>query len=530
VITRHSKRWIDTCLSYGALSSHRLASPTTSVPCTPRRRAITGNGARIARRYTRAARVALTALGLQLLVLVPSTAALSITQHPLPNGCGSQHCAAAPATAMMVAGPDRVLASGVESGDVYSEVILGPTVTMTRGPSGEAASQIVLGPNGAPLVLTNGIPAVYEVTTGGVTTKYQYTPEARAQPLDLAVGLESIWIINGDDVDRLESDGHLQEITLPGALPNDIPRKIVVGPEESAWFTDYDGAIGQITAAGRVIEYSSESEPLDPLRAIPAPTDVAVGPEGDIWWTDSMHGRIARMGSDGTVQEYPIPGRGATFASTGQPEPEAIVSGPEGECMYFTDSGDESIGRVVISTGEVTEYPIPSLTPPGALPEMAVLGDELVFDEGHVAALGTVTPTASPGEAPLATPPAVSTLAPSLRTQLRAVKRLAAAAFSVSPASFRVPFTPPERGRLVLTWIAEARRPGGRTTVATRVATGQDAFALGEPRTVKITLTPAGSRMLRGLARRQPRIGLTVHAAFSGYWTGATDVSERQAW
>jgi streptogramin lyase len=485
--------------------------------------------AEVDRRYTLAARVALAALGLQLLVLVPSAVALSITQHPLPNGCGSQHCAPAPATAMMVAGPNRVLASGVESGDVYSEVILGTTVAMTRGPSGEPASQIVLGPNGAPLVLTNGMPAVDEVTPGGVATKYQYAPEAKAQPLDVAVGLESIWIISGEEVDRVESDGHLNEITLPGTLPNDTPRKIVVGPEESAWFTDYDGAIDQITAAGKLIEYSSEPEPLDPLRATPAPTDVAVGPEGDIWWTDSTHGRIARMGSNGAVQEYTIPQHGPTYESAGQPQPEAIVSGPEGECMYFTDPGDESIGRVAISTGEVTEYPIPSLAPPGALPEIAVLGDELVFDEGQVAALGTVTPTASPGETPLDTPPVVSTLAPSLRTQLRAVERLAAAAFSDLSGTFRVPFTPPERGRLVLTWIAEARRPGRRTTVATHVATGEEAFALGEPGTVKITLTPAGSRMLRGVAGRRSRIRLTVHAAFSGYWTGATDVSERQA-
>ena len=474
---------------------------------------------------------ALIAAGLMVLLVAPAAGALSIAQHLLPHQCGSAECNPTPAAAILGAGPDRVLASGIEGGAarVYSEVVFGPKVTITSGPPGSPASRIASGLDGNPWVIGSGSGAIQDVTSHGVVTTYSYPADGMAQPLGLAAGFGAAWVVNGDRVDRIAADGQLTRFALPGTLPLDRAIQIVAGPSESVWFTDYDGTIGQITAAGQILEHSSEAEPLDTLRANPEPTGIAVGPDGALWYTDRGHERIGRMTPDGAVREFPIPRHSPPYDLAGSnPMPEGIVAGPEGEYMYFTDPGDNSIGRVSLS-GEVTEYPIPSLAPVGPH-DITVMGAQLVFDELGVAALGVVDPGAAPAAAPLATPPSISAIAGSLRTQLKDATALAQAAFLRARRGFTAPFTPLEAGTVVITWIAEPpRAPRTRKRAATPipVATGEETFDLAEPKPMNVEVTAAGERLLKRLARRS-RVTLTVHATFSGYWAGPIDVSAHQ--
>lgn len=465
--------------------------------------------------------------------LAPPAAAVAVMQHPLPKyQCGSHRCAASAAFAIMAAGGGRVLASGVAAGaDVYAEVALGPNVTITPGPAGSPARRIVRGPDGNPWVLAQlGMQAaVLDVTAGGLVTEYAY-PSPEAQPVALATGFGAMWLANGDGVDRIGASGRLTRFVLPGMLPLDLAREIVAGPGESMWFTDHDGAIGQITAAGRVIEHSSEPQPLDPLRANPQPAGIAEGPDGAIWYTDANHARIGHMTVAGAVEEFQIPQHSPPYApGANVPFPEAIVAGPEGRYMYFTDPGDNAIGRVSMS-GEVTEYPIPSLAPVGPR-DITALGSELVFDETDIAVLGTVDPLSSPGAAPLSTPPATSRIAASLRTQLTSAIALAKAGVKRPGHAFAVPFTSLEAGTVRLSWIAE--RPAAssgrkRTALSIRVAAGEETFDLAGTKTMSVKISSAGQRLLKRPARRSPRIRLRASATFTGYWAGPIEVSVRQ--
>lgn len=458
-------------------------------------------------------------------------AALSITQHVLPEyQCGAARCKPSPATAIIAAGPSRVLASGVVGlGFVYGEVTISPTLALTPGPVGPSADAIIRGPDGNPWVLDSlssgkqSYAAVQDVTPHGLATHYEYA--GSDAPDAIAYGLGATWIADGPNVQRLASNSALTGYAL--ANPIQVVLKIVAGPAESMWFTGSAGVIGQITAGGQVLEHASEADGLDPLRASPQPTGMAVGPDGAIWYTDSLRERIGRITPNGEVQEFAIPNHSPPGAAD-RPQPHEIVAGPEGQYMYFTDPGDNAIGRVSMS-GEVTEYPIPSNTPvvPG---EIVAVGNELVFGEDAMAAFGSVNPTGSPGEAPLSTPPPRSTIEATLEKGLASATAVAKTAFMRSEHGFTLAFTPPEAGMLTFTWTAEPtpalRTPKRAAPVV--VAAGEETFDLAEPGPIHIKITAAGERLIKRSAHRSTQLRLTAHASFSGVWAGPLEASKRQ--
>lgn len=98
------------------------------------------------------------------------------------------------------------------------------------------------------------------------------------------------------------------------------------------------------------------------------PTDqagrIAVGPDGALWFTESVAGKIGRITTSGVITEYAIP--------TASGYPYGIVAGPDG-ALWFTELQAQKVGRIT-TAGSVTEYPVsgnpsPNITagPDGAL-------------------------------------------------------------------------------------------------------------------------------------------------------------------
>jgi virginiamycin B lyase len=490
-------------------------------------------------------RSTVTALGLVGIALIaicfgPSRAsALSITQRLLPAyPCESKRCAPSPVIALMPQGAGRLLASGVEGGvhaaDVYTEVALGQSVTMTPGPRGYPATAIVHGLDGNPWLLDwspDLHSAVLDVTSRGLMTRYEFPGREEAEPTALATGLGATWAVRAGQIERIGPGGEVTPVALAGS--SHAARSLVSGPDESIWFTAGGGVIGQITSTGQLLEHASEPG-LDPLRSAHELQGIAVGPDGAIWYTDGAHERIGRITTGGAVQEFQIPNHRTPYGSANNPYPLDIVAGPEAGYMYFTDAGDNAIGRVSMS-GEVTEYPIPTVVPVGAS-EIAVLGNELVFSESNVAALGTINPVGSPNEAPLATPPAISTIEAFVHGQLASAARTAAETFRArTPRPFTLAVAPPEAGTFTCAWDAEVPRPPhGRHKRSLKpsppvlVASGEAAFDLAEQRPLTVRLTTAGERLLAQARRQRRSLVLTDHATFSGYWAGALEAGYRQ--
>jgi streptogramin lyase len=469
------------------------------------------------RHLSEAAIAAAAAAGL-LLVLAARARALSVEQHPLPAyRCGSGRCPASPATAIMGEG-SLVLAAGVEGGahDVFSQVLL-PAASLAPGPAGPPASAIAPGPDGDPWVLAplgDGRTALLDVTPRGASTLYAFG--VGEQPGALAVGLGAAWVAGPEGLDRI-GGGERSRIAQTGEV-----RDVVVGPASSAWATAGAGAIVQAPSTGEAIARSSEPQPLEPLRAIPQLERIAVGPDGALWYTDSR-GLIGRMSPQGAVREYAIPDHSPPYEpGAARPLPLGIVPGADGR-MYFTDPGDNAIGTVTM-TGQITEYPIPALAPVGPR-DITLAGDEVVFDEGQQAALGTVDPTGT--EASLATPPSIASVEAALRRVLAAGRPVATRALAHG-LGFRLAVAPPEAGTLVVSWTAAVRsaRPrhaGARSAPGILVARGERAFPLPESGPVAVSVTPAGAALLRREARRGRAPVLSARAVFSGYWSGPVE-------
>lgn len=139
-----------------------------------------------------------------------------------------------------------------------------------------------------------------------------------------------------------------------GAAPTGIAR----GPDGAMWFTEHDTAkIGRIDPGGGVTEDPPTGDRQ--LAAGSAPTQIVAGPDGDLWFTETGNATIGRLDpSTGLLRgEYPTP--------TGSSGPEGITAGPDG-AIWFTESAKDRIGRIDPAqatdgaTTGITEYPLPA--------------------------------------------------------------------------------------------------------------------------------------------------------------------------
>jgi streptogramin lyase len=170
-------------------------------------------------------------------------------------------------------------------------------------------------------------------------------PRVTASPLGLAVaGVVFAWLLLGSSLGSFgvgdafaASVGQVSEFSIPTA--HSAPDQIAAGPDGNLWFTESGGSqIGRITPTGQLTEYSVPT-------ADGAPEGIAAGPDGNLWFTDEG---IARITPAGQITEYPIP--------TADGNPGEIVAGPD-DNLWFTD--DDGIGRITLS-GQITQYALPS--------------------------------------------------------------------------------------------------------------------------------------------------------------------------
>jgi streptogramin lyase len=110
------------------------------------------------------------------------------------------------------------------------------------------------------------------------------------------------------------------------------PVGIAIGPEGNAWVAMWEaGAIDRITPTGARTRFT--------LPAGSKPNDLVLGPDGAFWIVEAGTGKIARMTTAGLVtNEYAVPS-----GETGQ---TGITVGPD-KNLWFTDSEVGLIGRLI---------------------------------------------------------------------------------------------------------------------------------------------------------------------------------------
>jgi virginiamycin B lyase len=159
------------------------------------------------------------------------------------------------------------------------------------------------------------------------------------------------------------------------------PYGITVGPDGNIWFTESGGGpgIGRITPSGILTEFSTPTPSSEPGV-------ITSGPDGALWFTQSGAKQIGRCttGADGgapTVTEFAVPTANAGALG--------IVTGPDG-ALWFTEALAGKIGRLILDAdgGTVTEFPIV-----GGSPVEIVSGPDgaLWFTDQGQRAIGRIT-------------------------------------------------------------------------------------------------------------------------------------------
>jgi virginiamycin B lyase len=125
------------------------------------------------------------------------------------------------------------------------------------------------------------------------------------------------------------------------------------------WFSEFrQSKIGRITPAGVITEY-------DLPRPNSGPGDITAGSDGAMWFLElsgTMDGmqpdgnRVGRIAMNGDAREFPMPGMEANATPPQNPPPTAIniAVGPDGNVWYTRNN---RLGRVT-PRGEITELPI----------------------------------------------------------------------------------------------------------------------------------------------------------------------------
>jgi virginiamycin B lyase len=128
------------------------------------------------------------------------------------------------------------------------------------------------------------------------------------------------------------------------------PQRIAVGPDGALWFTNSIRA-----SIGRFDPVSTSTRHYSDPR-FKAPYGVVSGPDGALWFTDQTdsagaHGSIGRVTTSGTFSR---------FSDPSIEHPNDIVIGPD-DALWFTNRSANEVGRVALD-GTISHFPYTAAT------------------------------------------------------------------------------------------------------------------------------------------------------------------------
>lgn len=196
----------------------------------------------------------------------------------------------------------------------------------------------------------------------------------------------SVWFTGFDSIGRFEPSGALTKFPLQETETETTIDQgpIATGADGNVWF--YATRSSRPSAAGGTrisVPLMDRLTPAGEFTEFPLPDlgnilpHIAAGPDGRIWFTDSLGDKLDRIGTDGHVDEFQLPRHA---------DPLRLAAGPDGN-VWFTETLEESpaIGRIT-PAGEISHFPLPP-SESGSEPEPAVeiaagLDDRLWFSYG----------------------------------------------------------------------------------------------------------------------------------------------------
>ena len=215
---------------------------------------------------------------------------------------------------------------------------------------------------GVSMVLGAKLSAAQAAPLGGL--KQFRVPTDNSQPRHITVGSDgNLWFTEGNEIftpnadpetggtfhnniGRITPAGDITEFRVDGCqcFLNDI----VQGPNNILYYTTNNQGLGRITTSGEVLPT------VEPGNSNALGNGVAA--HGDtIWYTDFNNNSLWRYNvSAGDFTQFVVPTPGAS--------PFDVAVAPDGT-VWFTEPGAQAIGRLDPVTGAFTETPVPVGTP-----------------------------------------------------------------------------------------------------------------------------------------------------------------------
>lgn len=168
----------------------------------------------------------------------------------------------------------------------------------------------------------------------------------------------------------------ITEYSLPSGSE---PHGITAGPNGGLWFSSYlNGRIGKLSTSGSVLaEYSLTGVGADK----PTPDAMVAGPEGDVWFTNLHANKVGKITEAGAISEY-----GLGEANY----PTSIAVGPDGN--FWTPGTTNGDIAKTTPGGQVTEYPVPAdYGNSGPYGVTAGSNGEMWFTEAHTNSIAEIT-------------------------------------------------------------------------------------------------------------------------------------------
>jgi len=120
---------------------------------------------------------------------------------------------------------------------------------------------------------------------------------------------------------------------------------ISAGTGGNVWYTTSANVVGYVTPTGSFTQFQVPTPGSQPF-------DLTLGPDGNMWFTETNGSRVARVTPDGEIREVLVPG-------SIDNSPVAITSGPNGK-LWFTEPYANAVGNLDPAT--LTPPPGPCLT------------------------------------------------------------------------------------------------------------------------------------------------------------------------
>jgi streptogramin lyase len=165
----------------------------------------------------------------------------------------------------------------------------------------------------------------------------------------------SVWFARTRSIGRIAPSGEVTEFELPGdsVADSQAAGPIVATADGNLWFSGYRGAptgdgsdtrlvaaIGRIAPSGEIAQFDQPGQGTFPSR-------LAVGPDGEVWFTESGD-RVGHISPAGQIRLVSLPA---------ESRPYEIVSGSDGN-LWVTLAGETSAGALgrITPTGEFREF------------------------------------------------------------------------------------------------------------------------------------------------------------------------------